>query len=274
MPTERGDGVGGLEADPPHVGGQPVRLAAHDGDRRVAVFLVDPHRQRGGHPDALQEDHHFLDGLLLGPGGGDHRGALGAQAVDLDQPARLVVDDVHDVHAEVRDHAFGHDRADALDQARAQVFLDARGGGGQHRGVGVHLELPAVLRVADDQRPRSRRNSPICAPSSGPTAVISSAPPRSGAIRAIVYPVSGLAKVTRSRTPSRTAPPPGPATIAGMKTIFHPDTPAGTGVRNLTSHSARAASQSSHGMAEVTDSAQADDAGVVTDPLSLAHLGS
>src|SRR6185437_16094190 len=32
------------------------------------VFLVDPHRQRGRHPDALQEDHHFLDGLLLGPG--------------------------------------------------------------------------------------------------------------------------------------------------------------------------------------------------------------
>jgi hypothetical protein len=29
----------------------------------------------------------------------------------------LVVDDVHDVCAEVRDHAFGHDRADAFDQA-------------------------------------------------------------------------------------------------------------------------------------------------------------
>ena len=84
MPTERGDGVGGLEPDPPHVGGQPVRLVADDGDRRVAVFLVDPHRQRGGHPDALEEDHHFLDRLLLGPGGGDHRGALGAQPVDLD----------------------------------------------------------------------------------------------------------------------------------------------------------------------------------------------
>ena len=142
-----GDRVGGLEPDAPHVGGQPVRLGADHGDRRVAVLLVDPHRQRRGHPDALQEDHHLLDRLLLGPGGGDHRGALGAQPVDLDQPARLVLDDVHDVHAEVRDHAFGHHRADALDQPRAQVLLDARGGGGQHRGVGVHLELPAVPRV-------------------------------------------------------------------------------------------------------------------------------
>jgi hypothetical protein len=141
------DGVRGLEPDPPHVGGQPVRLVAHDRDGRVAVFLVDPHRQRRGYPDALQEDHHLLDRLLLGPRGGDQRGALGAQPVDLGQPGRLVVDDVHDVHAEVRDHAFGHDRADALDQARAQVLLDARGGGGQHRGVGGHLELPAVPRV-------------------------------------------------------------------------------------------------------------------------------
>ena len=147
MPTDGGDRVRGLEPDPPHVGRQPVRLMAHDGDRRVAVLLVDPHRQRRGHPDALQEDHHLLDRLLFGPGGGDHRGALGAQPVDLDQPARLVLDDVHDVHAEMRDHALGHHRADALDQPRAQVLLDARDRGGQHRGIGVHLELPAVLRV-------------------------------------------------------------------------------------------------------------------------------
>jgi hypothetical protein len=59
------------------------------------------------------------------------------------------------------------------------------GGGRQHRGVRDHLELPAVLRVVD-QQPRRPRNSPICAPSSWPTAVTRSAPPPSGAIRAIV----------------------------------------------------------------------------------------
>ena len=142
-----GDRVRGLEPDAPHVRGQPVRLGPHHAYRRVAVFLVDPHGQRRRHPDALEEDHHLLDRLLLGPGGGDHRGALGAQPADLGQPARLVVDDVHDVHAEVRDHPLGHHRADALDQPRSQVLLDARGRGGQDGGVGVHLELPAVPGV-------------------------------------------------------------------------------------------------------------------------------
>ena len=147
-PGRGGDRVRGLEPDPPHVGGQPVRLMADDRDRRVAVLLVDPHGQRRRHPDALQEDHHFLDRLLLGPGGGDHRGALRTQPADLDQPTRRLLDDVHDVHAEMRHHALGHHRADALNQPRSQVLLDARGRGGQHGGVGVHLELPAVPRVS------------------------------------------------------------------------------------------------------------------------------
>ncbi len=42
--------------------------------------------------------------------------------------------------------------------------------------------------------PRSRGNSRTCAPGNGPTAVTGSAPPHSGAIRAIVYSVSGLPK--------------------------------------------------------------------------------
>ena len=142
-----GDRVGGLEADAPHVGREPVRLAADHADGLVAVLLVDLDGQRRGDPHALQEHHHLLDGLLLGPGGGDHRGALGAQAVHLDQPPGRVVDDVHDVGAEVGDHAFGHHRADALDQPGAQVPLDALHGGRQHRGVGGHLELPAVPGV-------------------------------------------------------------------------------------------------------------------------------
>ena len=268
-----GDGVGGLEADPPHVGGQPVGLVAHDRDGRVAVFLVDPHRQRGGHPDALEEDHHFLDGLLLGPGGGDHGGALGAQPVDFDEPGWLVVDDVHDVHAEVRDHAFGHDRADALDQARAQVFLDARGGGGQHRGVGVHLELPAVPGVGRPAAAQPEELADLRA---------EQRPDRGDQVRAAAFgrdpgdrvPGFGVGEGDPLQDPvqDRAAARPG-------HHRWHEDnlSPGSlrpvTSVRNLTSHSP-AGSQSGHGMIEVTDSAQDDDAGVVTDPLSLAHLGS
>jgi hypothetical protein len=40
-----GDLVGGLEADAPHLGGQPVRLAPDYLDRLVLVGLVDPYRQ-------------------------------------------------------------------------------------------------------------------------------------------------------------------------------------------------------------------------------------
>jgi hypothetical protein len=146
-PHAHGDRVGGLEADAPHVGREPVRLGAHHVHRLVAVLLVDPDGQRRGDPHALQEDHHLLDRLLFRPGGGDHRGALGAQAVHLDQAPGRVVDDVHDVDAEVLDHALGHHRADALDQPGSQVPLDALHGRGQHGGVGGHLELLAVPGV-------------------------------------------------------------------------------------------------------------------------------
>ena len=205
---------------------------AHDGDRGVAVFLVDPHRQRRRHPDALQEDHHLLDGLLLGPGGGDHRGALGAQPVDLGQPARLVVDDVHDVHAEMRDHPLGHHRADALDQPRAQVLLDARGRGGQHGGVGVHLELPPVPGVAGPPAGQPQELAHLRA---------EQRPDRRDQLRAASFgrdpgdrvPGLGIGERDPLQHPVqyRAARP---ATIAGIKTIFHPDHPwPVTDVRNF-----------------------------------------
>src|SRR5262249_45125407 len=59
----------------------------------------------------------------------------------------------------------------------------------------------------DVHRPVSRRLSPTCAPSSAPTTVIRSGPPRLAATRAMVYPVSSLTKVIRSSTASSTEPP-------------------------------------------------------------------
>jgi hypothetical protein len=143
----RGDRIGGLETDPPDVRGQPVGLLLNGADRFVAVFLVDLHRQGRGDADALQEDHDLLDGLLLGPRVLDAGAAFRAEAGDFDEAAGLVVDDVHDAGAEVADHPFGHDRADALDQAGSQVPADALLGGGQHGRVGLDIELPAVLEV-------------------------------------------------------------------------------------------------------------------------------
>jgi hypothetical protein len=48
----------------------------------------------------------------------------------------------------MRHHPLGHHRADPLDHPRTQVAADALDGGRQHGGIGVHLELRAVLRVA------------------------------------------------------------------------------------------------------------------------------
>lgn len=43
--TDRlGNRVGGLDADPPHVGRQPARFVADHTDGVVAVLLEDPHR--------------------------------------------------------------------------------------------------------------------------------------------------------------------------------------------------------------------------------------
>ena len=113
------------------------------------------------------------------------------------------LDDVHDVDAEVGDHPLGHHRADALDQARAQVPLDALGGGREHGGVGVHLELLAVLRVARPPAAQPQRLAHLRAEQRADHGDQLGPPVRAGrADPAIVYPVSGLANVTRSSTPS------------------------------------------------------------------------
>src|SRR5690606_37909814 len=142
-----GDGVGGLEADPPHVVGQAVGLGADDFDAAFAVLLEDAHRDGGGHADALQEDHHFFDDFLFFPGVGDHAGAFGAEAGDFGEAFGVVFDDVEGAGAEVVDDAFGHFGADAFDEAGAEVAADALDGGGQDGGVGPDLELAAVAGV-------------------------------------------------------------------------------------------------------------------------------
>jgi hypothetical protein len=85
-----GDRVGGLEADPPHISRQPVRLETHDVDGPVLVLLVDADGQGSRHPHTLEKDHHFLDGLLLLPGVGDALGALGPMPLTIPEPRTVV----------------------------------------------------------------------------------------------------------------------------------------------------------------------------------------
>ena len=91
MPTAWAMRVGGLEADAPHVGGQPVRLVlARPRSRRRRTSCRSAPRCEVDTPTPWQEDHHLLDRLLLLPGGGDLLGPLRAQPGHLDQPPGLL----------------------------------------------------------------------------------------------------------------------------------------------------------------------------------------
>lgn len=86
--------------------------------------------------------------LLLCPGGDDAGGAFRPEPRHFGQPVRLLLDDAKGVGAEVLDDAFREDRTNALNQAGAEVALDALDRGWQHRGVGLDLKLLAELGMA------------------------------------------------------------------------------------------------------------------------------
>ena len=65
----------------------------------------------------------------------------------FDQPFGLAVNDLQRLHAEMGDNAFGRHRADAFDQAAAQVLFDPGDGGRQHAAHLFHRKLFAVFWV-------------------------------------------------------------------------------------------------------------------------------
>lgn len=143
----QGDLVGGEKADAVDVVGQPIRVLGDGGDGLVAVLLVDPHGKKGADAVGLQKHHHFPDGAVLGPGLADHAQLLFGDPGHLDKALDLFLEDVEGFFLEVLDDFLGRLGADALDQARAEVFLQSRGGGrlSFHRRRGP--ELPAVLGI-------------------------------------------------------------------------------------------------------------------------------
>ena len=143
------DLVGGQEADAPDVAGQTVGVLGDFGDGVVAVLLVDLDRQPGGNLVALQEEHHFLDGLLLLPRFGDQPRALGPHVRNLAQPFRLAIQHVERRQPEVIDDPLGDLGPDALDQPAAQIAAHPFDRGGDALPNGFRLELLPVARVVD-----------------------------------------------------------------------------------------------------------------------------
>jgi len=79
----------------------------------------------------MEEHHDIANGPLLGPGALDPPPALGADALDLLEPRRVILDDVENLLPEFANQFPRVNGSDALDQPAPQVFLDAfaRGGG-------------------------------------------------------------------------------------------------------------------------------------------------
>ena len=119
------DGVRRHEADAADVAREAIRVLRHHLHGIGAVGPEYPHRPRRADAVAVQEHHDLADHLLLGPGISDPLRPHFPDAGHLAQPFRLGLDHVENLLAERPDQLAGIDRADAPDDARAQILLDA-----------------------------------------------------------------------------------------------------------------------------------------------------
>ena len=71
----------------------------------------------------LQKGHNLTDHFLIGPTGDYALSTFFTDAVNFEQPFGFVLDDIEDCVSERIHQAPGEDRADALDQARAEISL-------------------------------------------------------------------------------------------------------------------------------------------------------
>ena len=142
-----GQTVGGEKAQPLDVQGQLVGVGGDHLQGLGAIALINLPGVGQAHPQPLQGHHHVPHLLAALPVPANLLDALGAEAGDLFEALRLVVDHLQGVAPEMGHQAAGQLRADALDQPRGQVLFDARHRGRQHRVPPDHLELLAPLGV-------------------------------------------------------------------------------------------------------------------------------
>ena len=107
---------------------------------------------------AVQEQHDFPDGLLLGPGGENAGGANRPDALDLTQPVRRRLDDVEHLLAEGAYELLGVNRANAADHAGREVLLNSVGGIGKRSAQEPRVELLTMGAVVD---PFARGGDPL-----------------------------------------------------------------------------------------------------------------
>ena len=198
-PDLLGDLVGSREADPVDVFRQHVRIAPNLLNRLIPIGLVDAYRPAGADAVAVEEQHDLADLLSLLPCLRDPLPALGADPIYRFQFGGAVFDHGENIGSKAPHQLLGENRADALDQAAAEVPLDPFGvvGGTVFRVVALNCS-PCSLSLT--HQPSALSHSPALTDGREPTTVTSSRCPRAFT-RRTQKPLSSLWKVTRSINP-------------------------------------------------------------------------
>ncbi len=142
-----GDVVRRFEADAADVLRQAIRVLLQHCLGVITIGLVDAQGARGTDAMLVQKEHDAVDGLLLHPGLANLEAALLAHAFHILELFRLVFDDVEDLGAELLNDALRVGRADAIDEAAAEIALDAVEGIRPAQLQVVRLELRAEVPV-------------------------------------------------------------------------------------------------------------------------------
>ncbi len=141
------DAVRRREADPPQVAAEPVRVRLHDGHRVRTVAADNLRHLVDGDAVRLPEDHRIAQRLVRVPARADLLDLRPPQLRHLPQPPRLVRQHVQRPLPERLHDAVRQDLADALDQPRGEIALDAGDGLRRDARDGRRLELPPVHLV-------------------------------------------------------------------------------------------------------------------------------
>jgi len=142
-----GDPVGRQEPDAGDVPLQPVGIGLDRCDGPLAVLVVDLGRQTGRDAVTLQPDQRSAGSLLTLPRRRDSLSSGCADAGDLLQALRRVIEHVRRGRAEVRRDPRRDGRADARDVPTAEITLQASQSCDRRRSHLDDLELPTVARV-------------------------------------------------------------------------------------------------------------------------------
>ncbi len=109
------DAVGGLEPNPVDISRQPIRVTFHHFQRLIAVLFINLDCQVGAYTMAVQEEHNFLDLLLLFPSLGDQARAFWSDVRHFSQSFRLMLDHLQGLLAKFIYDALSESGTNAFD---------------------------------------------------------------------------------------------------------------------------------------------------------------